>query len=243
VDARRATRSRRPQHLARRGRRQRGGRRRVPEYDAFIEWLDQEYDELEPEDYEPDAFLELFADWRSSSVYEQWQADFEADNWDGWDGESVVSDYETTVDDMYARASPTPPDDDDDPYDDDPYDDDGYENVDQMRDQWDREVSPLCRVRALLKLSGGFVRLALAVANTPSRARHQLIGIMMTTWMLHMQTWRRARIRSSLRPHAMQNSRSCRRRRCVWSMRSARRAGQRTIRSVQNGTVSAQAVL
>lgn len=98
-------------------------------------------------------------------MYEQWQADFEADNWDGWDGESVVSDYETTVDDMYARASPTPPDDDDDPYDDDPYDDDGYENVDQMRDQWDREVSPLCRVRALLKLSGGFVRLALAVAK------------------------------------------------------------------------------
>ena len=45
------------------------------EFDDFIDWLHDEYIErhggLTEEDYEPETFLELFADWRCSSAYEQ----------------------------------------------------------------------------------------------------------------------------------------------------------------------------
>lgn len=137
------------------------------EYDAFCEYLEEMYDsfeEVHEEHYKHDAILEMVADWRSSEAYDKFDFNREADNWDGsMDCESVMSDYETTVDEMYARASPAPPDDDGD--DDDPYDDDGYENVDQMRHEWDRDFGPPCHVSAIVKPSHGIVRLRLKVTR------------------------------------------------------------------------------
>merc|ERR1712146_223300 len=78
------------------------------EFDDFIMWLHDEYiqhGELEPEDYEPDAFVGLFEVWRCSSEYAQKALDYEVNQWDGWEGESVVSDHETTVRTCTAAAT------------------------------------------------------------------------------------------------------------------------------------------
>ena len=81
--------------------------------------------------------------------------------WDGWDGESVTSDYETAVDDMYRCCDDAgEPDDPDDPY---GGPDLGYEGVDEMRDQFDHEFGPPCCVRVSLRPRCDAVRLQLKV--------------------------------------------------------------------------------
>ena len=134
------------------------------EFDAFTNYLYDrylQYGELEPEDYERDAFLELFDVWRMSSEYEQWHANEEADQWSSWEGESVVSHDQTYVEDMYQCCDDAgEPEDPDDPY---GGADLGYDNVDQMRNEFDREFGPSCHVRAMLRPRQGMVKLALNV--------------------------------------------------------------------------------
>lgn len=141
------------------------------EFDDFILWLHDEYlqhGELEPEDYEPDAFVELFEEWRCSSEYEQRALDYEVDQWDGWDGESVVSDHETEPAEMYCCDDAGEPDDPDDPY---GGPDLGYEGVDEMRDQWDREFGSPWHVHATVRPRRGQVKLSLTVAREYGQGR------------------------------------------------------------------------
>lgn len=141
------------------------------EFDDFIMWLHDEYiqhGELEPEDYERDAFVELFEDWRCSSEYEQKAGDYEADQWSGWEGESVISDYETQMEDMGCYDDAGEPEDPDDPY---GGADLGYDGIDQMRDEFNREFGPSYLVRAALRPERGVVKLTLKVVPADDR-RH-----------------------------------------------------------------------
>ena len=97
---------------------------------------------------ERDAFLDLFADWRSSAEYDYWHDNEEADQWSSWEGESDISDYETRVEEMYGCCDGAgEPDDPDDPY---GGADLGYDGVDQMRNEFACEFGPPCWPKRLL---------------------------------------------------------------------------------------------
>ena len=137
------------------------------EYDAFCDYLCEEH-ELEPEDYEPDAYLELFWEWRDSDQYEHWKLDNDVNEWDHdeWDRESVVScasgnGYESHMHLCDGGWDGGEPDDSDDV---DPGDDIGYEGVDEMRDEWDAICAPACHVKAEVRAHHGSVKLKLKVA-------------------------------------------------------------------------------
>merc|ERR1712146_550462 len=93
---------------------------------------------------------------------------------DGWEGESVVSDHETTVEDMYRCCDDAgEPDDPEDPY---GGPDMGYEGVDEMRDQFDREVGSPCCVRATVRARRGVVKLTLKIPRACVWCRRSRLG-------------------------------------------------------------------